>query len=1542
MVTIYDVNGNVLLELDVNDTSSSYRSIDGRHELTLKYSLSNPVELPIGAWCLFQNERFELMSHQDVKMKHSKHYEYTLVMNGSYGLLSRFKIRNIIDGRLKFDMVAKPSEFLDLIIANLNERDGGWTKGECIEADEKLISFNHTYCNEALNSVAGEFDTEFEVIGKQISLKKVEYNKENPLMLAYGKGNGLKPGVGRTNYEDGLPAVTMFVQGGSRNISYKDYGAIELHLPKSYSFKFDGEKFEGEEGYDSAKAREFTTDHLGSSVSILNGKIGREDSIDLSEIYPSRVGHVSKVVFQYNNMSYPVPDPSWTEDQWNDVQVDIFDNSIPEDLDFNDCLMENNEPLVVAFQSGELAGRDFDATFVKKVNVFELKKQEYSGQPMPQGVFVPKVGDSYAVFNVSLPSSYVSDIQTHSGAEFDALREATRALYEKSDPRFTFSGEVDEIWSKKNWENVGGKLKIGSYVSFVNEEITTDGPILVRIIGITQNVNNPHCPKIELSNVTHKGSVSYRISQIEDREAHVEELHKEAKNFTKRRFSDAQRSIKLLEKAFGESFTESIKPATVQTMMMLVGDESLQYEFVDSRGNKTTHNAYFDADTKVFHCDAGRIKHFTIGVKEIRSKLDQSHKQWSVNAFDSAVLDSTEKDYYVYAVVSQNGTGGNFELKGDPVGLTDVTGKYYLLLGLLLAENSDNRDFLPLYGFTQILPGQITTDVIRSADGKTYFDLANSEIGGRITFASGSSGLTNLDEWSGVQSQIDKANEDALKAQKEAEEAYNAQKAFAEQTTKELEGLQDQIDGNITSWFYNGVPTLSNAPAKDWNTTDLKNNHLGDLYYDQNSGKAYRFQMNGTAYEWKLIADEDISKALSDAKDAQDTADAKRRVFFGTSTPTGEKDKGDLWTNGTDLYVWNGTSWEKATKYTDDTTANAAISIAETAQNVANEVSEKIDGDNYFTEIEKKTIRSIIAEITECREKLYENNAIVKFTTKQGHSWYLVKEDSYAEWTDANEDDHSVSQSKYAGYYSSNLHNANSYSVTQVDVELTEGREVDIQLDYFSDAESTNDWMTVGARGTTVSPANTTTTSNTIPNRAGSTYGKQRMVFSKVYNITQEVDAEKRYFQVAYKKNATIDVGTDSAYFRISNPHYIDESGSLHIIELKGSFHRYYLLLKQKGYTEVADMLYDALTEILGHLNANGLWTSGTTELTDGEAFRATLNEYLTDYYAILASCGFDIMDSKLADFDYLAGALKDGSKTLTDGGLIMTSLVAVGDTSTTNADVEAFMNGSDFCEDNEHGKLIHAMGIPRSVTEEGTEYTDLEKRSKAANTRIYEDGTIISKNVILEDGCKIGNLSIKYGGIGIFDGCSEIEGVTTYGISIRQQNIQMASYRNNGSLCLLPTITNLSHSGLTVIKTTDDTDTQPAIDINIPEDRKAFSCSKGLVEGLRTNVKVITSAGTSTTRTPITELDFSVLLPAETSSATFFLRLPAIPPLGQEYLIESRGAGMNIVASQKIFNTSSGATTSASSQFTQSGRCLMRFKYYGSSYGWSATRIDY
>lgn len=113
---------------------------------------------------------------------------------------------------------------------------------------------------------------------------------------------------------------------------------------------------------------------------------------------------------------------------------------------------------------------------------------------------------------------------------------------------------------------------------------------------------------------------------------------------------------------------------------------------------------------------------------------------------------------------------------------------------------------------------------------------------------------------------------------------------------KSIEEIQKELDGAIETWFYEGVPTLANAPASDWTTDELKNIHLGDLYYDGVTGKAYRFQMDGSVYIWREITDTDIQAALEAASKAQDTADRKRRVFIEQPTPP--YDEGDLWAGG--------------------------------------------------------------------------------------------------------------------------------------------------------------------------------------------------------------------------------------------------------------------------------------------------------------------------------------------------------------------------------------------------------------------------------------------------------------------------------------------------------------------------------------------------------------------------------------------------------------------------------------------------------------------
>ena len=183
---------------------------------------------------------------------------------------------------------------------------------------------------------------------------------------------------------------------------------------------------------------------------------------------------------------------------------------------------------------------------------------------------------------------------------------------------------------------------------------------------------------------------------------------------------------------------------------------------------------------------------------------------------------------------------------------------------------------------------------------------------------------------------------------------------FATTVNGSLKDLQDQIDGAIETWFYDPVPTLTNQPAVNWTTEKDKNTHLGDLYYDSN-GKAYRFQLTGTTYEWKVLTDSDITKALADAKKAQDTADSKRKIFVRQPLDTETYEVGDLWVNATFGSTYSndvlrcktaktaGTSfsinhWGKASKYTDDQAALEAQRLAKAAQADVDQAKRDING----------------------------------------------------------------------------------------------------------------------------------------------------------------------------------------------------------------------------------------------------------------------------------------------------------------------------------------------------------------------------------------------------------------------------------------------------------------------------------------------------------------------------------------------------------------------------------------------------------------------
>jgi hypothetical protein len=742
MITLH--NGNETIELLTDDNSYSYEAVMGEDALTLYFSYPGYLNVPVGSWCEFYGKRYSLKKDSNFKKNGERNYDYTLILETSKADTELWKIRNTVDNRIKFPYTAKPKEHLKLIVDNLNRRSSGWVIGDCIDGTEKLINYNHTYCLDGLSQLAEIYETEYQITEaviegahtKTVHLKKVEYNKDNPLTLSYGKGHGFKTGVGRESGD--IPPEIILVETTDRNIDYSKYGAKELLMPKSQTIRYDGTHFDGEDGFNVAISRTYKTDEYGTAVMRADHELttAKEDSLDCTEIYPSRVGKVSEVGTVDTEKHF----------------YDFYDNDIPDNLNFKDCLIEG-EKMTVIFQSGMLSGKEFEVRYTHVGRKFEIIPQEIDGITMPDGgVWMPEVGDKYAVFGIQLPEAYISDNATRTGASWDVFREAVKYLYEHENKMFTFTGTLDGIWAKKRWLQIGGKIVLGGFVNFTDNQFHPEGS-LIRMVGIKRFVNNPYSPEIELSNTPVGTSVASELNKIETNEVQVEENHKKALQFTKRYYRDAKETMEMLADSL-LNFSGAINPITVATMQMLVGDESLQFRFVNSKTDPVVvnHDISYNLSTKVLNVPAGIIQHMTLGIKTLsNAHAAGDYKYWDMAEYNSPSLVNPEKKFYLYAKCSKDNQSGIFLLSETAIALEQIDGYYHLLVGILNSENNEERSFATLYGFTEILPGRITTDKIVSSDGKTYFDLVTNEIAGRIRFLNGLiSGLVGIGNGDGI------------------------------------------------------------------------------------------------------------------------------------------------------------------------------------------------------------------------------------------------------------------------------------------------------------------------------------------------------------------------------------------------------------------------------------------------------------------------------------------------------------------------------------------------------------------------------------------------------------------------------------------------------------------------------------------------------------------------------------------------------------------------------------------------------------------------
>ena len=263
------------------------------------------------------------------------------------------------------------------------------------------------------------------------------------------------------------------------------------------------------------------------------------------------------------------------------------------------------------------------------------------------------------------------------------------------------------------------------------------------------------------------------------------------------------------------------------------------------------------------------------------------------------------------------------------------------------------------------LTGQITTvKETMEADYTKKSELSATETNLKTEISKSAAGLrTEVSQTYSTKKELETTTKAAQTAQSTADAAKKAAESNASDLANavskfdgDITNLKDQIDGAIQTWFYDGIPNALTEPEVHWTTEKDRQTHLGDLYYDNQTGFCYRYMNQNGVYSWKRILDTDITKALSDAAKAQTTANAKKRIFI--TTPTPPYDIGDLWVQGStgdilrcqtpkiDSQAYAEDDWVKASKYTDDTAVtNLSNTVEKTyaTKSTVNQLSDRIE-----------------------------------------------------------------------------------------------------------------------------------------------------------------------------------------------------------------------------------------------------------------------------------------------------------------------------------------------------------------------------------------------------------------------------------------------------------------------------------------------------------------------------------------------------------------------------------------------------------------------
>jgi len=794
--------------------------------------------------------------------------------------------------------------FMEVLISNANRVfPGKWALGVCPETDgDNTLTFSESdNCLSVLQTLCSEdkFGVEFEierVNGVYVINIKKTIGQTLPFVLEYGKGKGLYS-ISRENVSSSNIVTRLKVYGSTENITSK-YRADRLCMfgkdkASSYIEKADAVAkygiFEGRKNFD---------------------------------IKPTFTGKVSSVVD-------------------GDV-LSFIDTSFPFDINAKNASGEtlyliSGVSAKVHFNSGNLAGYEFEVhAYDHATHKFTLVKQtDDRGNVFPSETspaFQIGKNDTYKVLDIA----YSRDIEE--AAEKKLAEEGNKYYDQNSQPKVQYSVSVTKVYIENKLALSDGITNVfapGDYLPIKDDEIGVDKSI--RIKSFTRNVLDPYDYSLTISDTQTKGDITTRvISDLVDidKVLTINNLKDPAQARANWRSSREVLNM-VFDPETGGYYKDKITPESVDTMMLSVGAKSMQFGLIN-----TVFEPNFNGNPNLFKWKGGVLTHYTIDPDKARS--------WVLA--DGTTALQQDVPYYIYAVCNRDNSAGTMSISATQHKVEESPNVYFFLIGILGSIDADTkvRAISLTYGFTTINGRFIKTGRIESADGTTYFDLDQSEIGGRIVFTQ-----------NGQEKTLEELGSEAMES-----------KDFINNTLPGiLDEIKAQLDGQIEQHFYQIDPSpLSTAPGSEagvpnsgWTDANTKENHLGDLYYNTTSGKVWRYvkiswrpkpgYAPGTFYVWQELQDSELAQAIAIANEALELGKEKNRIF--TLTPVTPYDVGDLWVQGAtgdimrcktarESGAFTSSDWEKASKYTDDSALKNFINGD--FANAIDTMTEQIDG----------------------------------------------------------------------------------------------------------------------------------------------------------------------------------------------------------------------------------------------------------------------------------------------------------------------------------------------------------------------------------------------------------------------------------------------------------------------------------------------------------------------------------------------------------------------------------------------------------------------